>query len=181
MGSRLDTLIAALREAVRGNDPVRAVTARLEEAIRAPDALRAALPALGDGDETLLFEEEAVSIWHCCFHPHREVPPHEHRMPAIIGVFAGVEINTFYRCDGAGLERVSTRPVYAGETLAIGEAGVHSVRAGGTAASHAIHVYLGPLTAVERFLFDWESGAAQPFNEASFAALSRHVPVSGGA
>lgn len=173
-------LIAALREAGRADAPVRAVRARLEEAIRAPDAFRAALPALGDGDETLLFEDESVSIWHCRFHPDREVPPHEHRMPAFIGVFSGVEINTFYRRGGAGLERVSTQPVHVGETLAIGEAGVHSVRAGGQTASHAIHVYLGPLTAVERCLFDWESGAAQPLNDASFAAHSRHVPVPGG-
>jgi len=174
-GFDLDAFIAALRAAAAGERPGRAVRTLLQQAVGRPDALRAALSDLADGDETLLFEDDTVSIWHCRFHPEREVPPHEHRMPALIGVFAGTEANTFYRRGAAGLERVKTRRVAAGEVLAIGDAGIHSVSAAGTAPSHAVHVYLGPLSAVERSLFDWQTGAPRPLTDANFQTLTRRI------
>ena len=39
--------------------------------------------------------------------------------------------------------------------------------------SYAIHVYLAPLSTIERSLFDWDTGSALPFTDDNYARLER--------
>ena len=56
------------------------------------------------------------------------------------------------------MELSSVVEVTPGEVLSIGPSAIHSVACTGTEPSCGIHVYLGPLTRVERSLFDLGSG-----------------------
>lgn len=169
-----DSVVRDARAAASAARAARAVRALMQRLLADPEALAAALGPLGDADEAMLFEDASVSLWHCRFWPEREVPPHEHRMAAFIGVFRGAEMNTFYRRDAAGIRPVKHRRVAAGEVLSIGADGIHSVCAGGGGPSHALHVYLGPLSTVERSLFRWDTGEPVPFTDDHLASLTRH-------
>lgn len=173
MASPQDTLIRGARDAAAASDSTRVVRAFLKELLVDPDALVSTLGPLDDADEALLFEDETVSIWHCRFWPGQEVPPHEHRIPAFIGVCQGAESNTFYRRDATGIHPVKTQRIGVGEVLSIGSEGIHSVSAVGDGPSHALHIYLGPLSRVERSLFRWETGEPIPFTEESLVSLTR--------
>lgn len=177
METNRDMLIREARDAASATRATGAVRTLMKEALADPDALADALGSLDDKDEALLFEDDTVSVWHCRFWPGKEVPPHEHRMPAFIGVYRGAESNTFYRRDAAGLHAVKTRQVRAGQVLSIGSDGIHSVSATGDAPSHALHIYLGPLSRVERSLFRWETGEPLPFTDENFMALTRRDPA----
>jgi predicted metal-dependent enzyme (double-stranded beta helix superfamily) len=177
-GFDLDIFIGELRAAARGEDPARAVRRLMTDAFRDVDAVREAMAGFS-GEEEVLFEDDSVSIWYCGFDPRKHVPPHDHQTTATIGVYAGRENNHFYTTGKDGLERRSTRSVAPGEVIAIGPQAIHSVETADGEFSYAIHVYLGPLTTIERSLFDWDSGAALPFNDENYARLER--PSEAGA
>ena len=166
----LDTFVGALRRAAAGDAPVKAVRGLLGEAIADPARLSAAMPDFEE-DDTLLFEDETVTVYHVRFPIGLLVPPHDHRITAIIGVYDGAEENRLYRRGDPGLELVRTKRVGPGEILTIGPDGIHAVQADGGRASNAIHVYLGSLNTVGRFLYDWETGAPEPFTDEAYERL----------
>ncbi|MEM9418257.1 MAG: hypothetical protein AAGA25_04260 [Planctomycetota bacterium] len=135
--------------------------------------MAAAIPPR-EQDEVHLFEDGTVSIWNCRFQPNVVIPPHEHKMPVWIGVISGAEQNIFYRRDDDGLHEIGTRTIQPGEVVAISEDAIHAVTAEGDEPSDALHVYLGPLTQVERDLFDGVSGEVVPFTEENFERLKRN-------
>ena len=51
---------------------------------------------------------------------------------------------------------------------------VHAVTADGDGQSHAIHVYEGPLTQIQRSLFDWVTGEEVEFTMENFHAMARN-------
>ena len=171
-GFDLETFIAELRTAARQSDAEKRLRRLMTEAFRDVGAVRAAMSGFS-GEQEVLFEDDSVSIWYCGFDPRKHVPPHDHQTTATIGVYAGKENNHFYTSGAGGLEHRGTRTVAPGEVIAIGPDAIHSVETAEDEFSCAIHVYLGPLTRIERSLFDWESGAALPFNDKNYASLVR--------
>lgn len=168
----LDRLVAELRKSAAGDEAVREVRAIMKLAVRDPVVVAAAMPEF-DNDDEILFEDDSVSIWFVRFVPGIHVPPHDHQTTAFIGVYDGAEINHFYLREPERLVHKSTRRVAAGEVIALKPEGIHSVEAADGRPSLGIHVYLAPLTRIERSLFDWESGLPTPFNEDSFETMTR--------
>jgi len=168
----LDGLVADLRAAAGSDDARREVREIMTRAFRDPASVAKAIPEFENDDE-ILFEDDSVSIWLVRFVPGIHVPPHDHQTTAVIGVFDGAEINHFYLREPGRLARKSARRVAAGDVIALKPDGIHSVQAADGRPSLGIHVYLGPLTRIERSLFDWDSGAPTPFNEDSFEAMTR--------
>lgn len=169
-----EAFIAAVRNAASAAQPTKAVRALLEETLRDPEALAREMPEQAE-DEVHLYEDETVSIWSCRFRPTEVLPPHEHKMDVHIGVVSGCEKNILFHRTDEGLQHAQTKRVTAGEILSLGPDGVHAVTAGGGAPSHALHVYLGPLTKVSRSLFDWDTGASVPFTDENFERMKRPV------
>ena len=66
-----------------------------------------------------------------------------------------------------------TRRVGPGDVIALKPEGIHSVEAADGKPSCGIHVYLAKLTAIERSLFAWDSGEAQPFTDENYDAMIR--------
>ena len=171
-GFDLDTFVVDLREAALHEDAGKRVRRLMKAAFRDVDAVCQAMAGFS-GEEEVLFEDDSISIWYCGFDPCKHVPPHDHQTSATIGVYSGTERNHFYVVGEDGLEYKSTREVAPGEVIALGPHAIHSVETAGDEFSYAIHVYLGPLTKIDRSLFDWNSGAALPFDDANYARLER--------
>ena len=168
----LDRFIHELRQAAVTPRAEATVERIMRSAFRHPDAIRNAMSGY-EGEDELLFEDETVSVWYCGFDPDRHVPPHNHRTTAIIGVYRGEEINHFYQPGDGTLVRTASRELIPGSVLRMSPTAIHSVETAGDDWSYGIHVYLAPLTTISRSLFDWDTGAAEPFSEDRFAELTK--------
>ena len=168
----LDQLVEALRTAAASSDRSTEIRAVLRESLRGCEATADAIAAITE-DELLLHEDEFCSIWSCRYDSHTVLAPHEHRMPVHIAVYRGTELEVLYKREAEGLRHGGNKPVSAGELVSLGADAIHAVSAEGAEQSHAIHVYEGPLTKVERSLFDWTTGDKVEFTMANFHAMAR--------
>ena len=167
----LASLVERLRESALRENPASAVKAVLQNALHDPVQFRQSIPAFEEND-VILFEDECVSIWHCRFEPGHTVPPHDHQMTAVIGVYSGVERNVFFEHDASsGLTQVGEREVQAGQVLQIASKAIHSVACPSEEPCLGIHVYLGCLTEVDRSLFDTKNGEAMRFTDENYYRL----------
>ena len=88
----LQRLIADLRAAAAAADAHTRVRDIMTRALRDPDAVRAAMAGYS-GEEEILFEDDSLTVMYCGFDPAKHVPPHDHRMPVTIGVYAGADFS----------------------------------------------------------------------------------------
>lgn len=115
-------------------------------------------------DDVMLYEDATISIWHYRMPTGVVVPPHDHQVYAIIGVYEGVEANHFYTLKQGELVCDAINQVGQGTAILIQPDSIHSVQTGNNRRSCAIHIYLGAFTKVERSRFDWKTGEAMPLN-----------------
>ena len=168
----LDSFVAQLRDAALRDDAPKRVRALMTETFRDHASIRTAMSGFS-GEEEVLYEDDSVSIWYVGFDPARHVPPHDHQTRAFIGVYDGSEKNHFYLVGDGVLEHKTTKRVDPGDVISIGPDAIHSVETADDRFCYGIHVYLGPLTRIERSLFDWDSGAAELFTDEAYDRLLR--------
>ena len=169
-----ESFVEELRVAAGDSHPARAINTVMKKTVADPAALAAGVPDY-EGEELALLESDELSVYCVRFFAGQLVPPHNHRMPAFIGVYEGTEVNRLFRHDESGLTLVSEKRVGPGETLSIGGEGIHGVYTGDGKDSLALHVYLGSLKTTSRSLFDPESGREMPFTEENYQALLRSL------
>ena len=168
----INALITRSKEAATSEKPTQAIRALLQDLVSDPDALR---DGFDFDEETMLYEDENLSLWYTHFTPDIAVPPHEHKVNAHIAVYEGAQCNFLLKTGGARLEIAKAKRVSAGEVLSLGPDGVHAVIAAGDAVSRGIHIYQGELCKIERSLFDWETGDALALNDANYNASERRA------
>ncbi len=144
----------------------------LRESLLQANAFADAIAAMAE-DEVLLFEDETCSIWTCRYDADVVLAPHEHCMPVHIAVYRGTEVEVLYKQEQDRLRHGGNRRVSAGDVTRLGPDAIHAITAEGQGQSHAIHIYEGPLTQVERSLFDWTSGTEIAFTIENFHAMKR--------
>ena len=167
----LDDSIESLKEAALSSEPAIAVRRLMDAIFTDPEALAAALPTFED-DDVVLYEDNTVSIWHCRFQPNQAVPPHDHQMSAVIGVYAGTEVNVFFKADSGGrIEQSGRVEMMPGNVTSIGPSAIHAVECTSAEPSCGLHVYLGRLTTVDRTLFDIKTGESMPFTQGAYQRL----------
>jgi predicted metal-dependent enzyme (double-stranded beta helix superfamily) len=148
----LDDFIARCIEAHGEDEPRRAVREVLTRALTEADALAETLQP-SEAGFTLLHHTDDLTIIHVVWTPGMDIYPHDHRMWAAIGIYAGQEDNTFFRRSGPG-ERTLTES--GGKTLTVGDAVVlggdtiHAVHNPRRELTGAIHVYDGDFINQER-------------------------------
>ena len=174
MSFTIDSFVANLRAAATDRHAARAISAVMKEAVADPAAVASQVPEY-EGEELALLETDELSAYGARFFAGQLVPPHNHKIPAFIGVYEGTEVNRLFRHDASGLTLVTERHVGPGETLSIGGEGIHGVYAEGGRDSLALHVYLGSLKTVSRSLFDPETGREIPFTDENYQALLRRM------
>ncbi|MDU8929409.1 hypothetical protein RXV86_18605 [Alisedimentitalea sp. MJ-SS2] len=170
--SILDTLVENARKAATSDQPTPAIRQVLRDSLADRDTVADAIAATEE-DEVLLFEDDTCSIWSCRYDANVVFAPHEHCVPVHIAVYRGAEVQVLYHRDSNRLRHAANKTVPAGEIISLGADAVHAITAEGPGHSHAIHIYQGPLTRIERSLFDWTSGREIAFTIENFHALQR--------
>ena len=164
----LKDFISDSLSAANASDPVAALMDLLREPVGRADALLTALPET-DADETLLHASEGLTIYDIKLPPGILYPPHNHRMPVVIGFYAGCETNLIYQVSADGALKQVDRLDFEAPTVTILERDViHAITNFGDTPSRAIHYYLGDLLEVERDLWNPASGQKGPFDNDNY-------------
>ena len=141
----LDELLADCRAGSSESDPRRAIREVIQRAMTRPDAVGDALrPKLGGF--TLLLHEPDLTVLHVVWAPGMRIYPHDHRMWATIGIYAGREDNAFYRRatdDRSTLVESGGKQLGVGDVVTLGDDTIHSVANTSGVLTAAIHVYGG--------------------------------------
>lgn len=141
----LDELLADLRAGLRASDPRRVIREVLQRAMTRPDAVGDALRPQ-QGGFTLLLHEPDLTVLHVVWAPGMRIYPHDHRMWATIGIYAGREDNAFYRRatdDRSTLVESGGKQLGVGDVATLGDDTIHSVANTSGVLTAAIHVYGG--------------------------------------
>jgi predicted metal-dependent enzyme (double-stranded beta helix superfamily) len=168
----LEDYVAELRRAASSDTPSHAIRAVLKESQAHQAALAETIAALQE-DEVMMFEDETCSIWTCRYASDVVLAPHEHRMGVHIAVYRGTEVEVLYKREPGRLRHGGNTLVKQGDVVRLGPDAIHAITSDGHEQSIAIHVYEGPLTQVERSLFDWTTGAEVDFTMENFHAMAR--------
>ena len=165
--------VQSARSAAADTRPVSAVKTLMSLTFADPQGIAKAVGSLIPADECL-YEDDEVSVYWVRFAPHELVPPHNHRMPAFLGVYEGSEVNLLYRQVESGqLELAKRRILSPGDTMSMGGDGIHAVHTEDDLPSLGLHIYLGRLSTVSRELFDSETGQSMPFTDENYQMLVR--------
>jgi predicted metal-dependent enzyme (double-stranded beta helix superfamily) len=173
------------------DSPLHAVTRDILNASTGPDPLDRVRAVLDDytqrfhiagglvheeeSDELLLHASPNLTIYHITLTPGLQYPPHEHRMDALIGIYAGSETNFVYTLASDELEAPQRQDYFAPAVLQMTPDTVHSVANTGNARSGALHVYLGDLPATRRQMWNPDSNRAELFEDERYMAGARPV------
>jgi predicted metal-dependent enzyme (double-stranded beta helix superfamily) len=140
-----EELIAACVTANRETEPRLAVRDVVARAVSTPGAVGDALRP-ERGGLTLLHQAPDLTVVHVVWAPGMTLFPHDHRMWAVIGIYAGQEDNAFYRRSAPGartLVESGGKELAERDVVVLGDDTIHSVTNPLGVLTAAIHVYGG--------------------------------------
>jgi len=158
----VEDIVARCQTARDEHTPVLAVRDVLRELVADRPGLDRALGPVERGGITTLHHGPDLTVLQVAWTPGIALYPHEHRMWAVIGMYAGQEDNAFYRRAVGGLESTGGRELPAGEVLVLGDDVIHSVANPQRDFAVALHVYGGDFFAVERSEWDGATYEERP-------------------
>ncbi|HEV8390437.1 MAG TPA: hypothetical protein VGQ35_11375 [Dongiaceae bacterium] len=170
----VETFLPAAHEALASASPERAMRTLLDTTVKALHT-RPGKWIEHEDDEMLLVSSPALTVYHITLSPRIHYPPHEHRMPAMIGLYQGLETSFSYRRDGKALVQVARHDHAAPCVAALPDDVIHSVVNMGSARSAAIHVYFGDLTAAERSIWGLDLRAERRFDNRFYFEQARRL------
>jgi len=112
----------------------------------------------------LLHESPDITVLHGVWAPQMRLYPHNHNMSAVIGVYGGQEVNTFFRREQQGLAERGGREVREHEVVVLGSDVIHSVSNPLRAYTAALHVYTGDYLHTERSEWGPDTLEERPFD-----------------
>lgn len=127
----------------------------------------AVLAALGPPTEAgldVLHRSPALTIFAAKWAPRMNLPPHDHRMWALIGIYTGREDNIFWSREDGHLRARSASALFEGDVAALPVAAVHSVTNPLLRFTGGLHIYGGDFFHITRSQWDPETLAEQPSN-----------------
>lgn len=170
----LESFLSDAHRALASASPERTVRALLDAAVEALHT-RSSRWIEHDEDEMLLVSSPELTVYHIALSPRVHYPPHEHRMPAMIGLYQGSETSFSYRRDGRALVQTERHDHAAPCIAALPADVIHSVVNMGSERSAAIHVYFGDLTAVERSIWDLDLREERRFDNRFYFEQARRL------
>ena len=170
----IDDLRATLAE--RSRQPMKEVVAR---AVADPAAL---IRAIGEPDKAgvqVLHKSPDITVMNLLWAPKQLALPHDHRMAAVIGMYAGREDNMFWRRipnpEKFQIEAAGGTALGTGDVTVLGRDVIHSVVNPLAKISGAIHVYDGDFFAIQRSMWDAETLVEQSYD---MNAVARGMPFT---
>jgi predicted metal-dependent enzyme (double-stranded beta helix superfamily) len=141
----LDQLVADCRTARSDIQPSLAVRDVVKRAVSEPATAADALRPV-QGGLTLLYHDDDLTIINVVWTPHMAIYPHDHRMWAVIGIYAGQEDNAFFRRAAPGaptLTEIGGKQLFESDVAVLGDDTIHRVHNPRDTLTAAIHVYGG--------------------------------------
>ncbi|HJY78853.1 MAG TPA: hypothetical protein VKE95_19580 [Burkholderiales bacterium] len=180
----LERFIADCQAAHAADPSHKAVREVLARALQEP---RSVLKGLGEPTRAAigsLYRSAGLTILNVVWAPRMTVPPHNHHMWAVIGIYTGREDNIFWRrlpdgrVEAAGAQSLGER-----DAAPLGREIIHSVTNPIARLTGAIHIYGGDFFAVQRSEWDAETLAEQPYDSAKtlryFEEANRSLATTG--
>jgi predicted metal-dependent enzyme (double-stranded beta helix superfamily) len=160
----IEQLVDDCRAALRDSMPAAAIKEVVARIVAQPADLVSVLGAPRRAGLFPIHQSADLTILNVVWAPGMSIYPHDHRMWAVIGVYAGTEDNVFYRRTPEGLVRAAARRLEAGATAMLGAETVHAVANPLGSSTGAIQVYGGDFFGVSRSEFDPLTLAERPFD-----------------
>jgi predicted metal-dependent enzyme (double-stranded beta helix superfamily) len=134
----------------------------LERALARPNEIAAALPA-SEAEFLPLYTSAELSIFKFVWGPSMAVPPHDHLMWAVNGIYVGEEDNMFYRRTSDGIVRTGGRRVGLGQSAMLGADVIHAVtNPNSRVGTGSIHIYGGDYMRKQRSVWDPDTHEQRP-------------------
>lgn len=148
----LDDFLARCQDARAEGEPRRATREVLTRALVDCTAVADAM-APTEAGFTVLHHAPDLTVLHVVWAPGMHIYPHDHRMWAAIGIYAGQEDNTFFRRSGPGertLVESGGKRLATGDAVVLGDDTIHGVANPLDRLTAAFHVYGGDFVAQPR-------------------------------
>lgn len=123
-----DMFIAECRRSLDEDEPQLAVRDVVARAISNPAAVERERGVADGWRVEVLYNDEDLTIMHFVWPPSVDLFPHEHKMWSTVGIYGGIEDNTYYRRAGHSIEANGYRRGEVGDVLLMGVDGIHSVQ-----------------------------------------------------
>lgn len=167
----VDAFIAECQVALHDAEPRLAVKEVLSRALSDPGPVAAALPVT-KAELTPLYASPELTVLKVAWAPGMSLPPHDHLMWAVIGIYGGDEDNAFYRRTPEGIVLSGGKQLTTSDTAVLGDNTIHAVT---NPRRHeytgAIHVYGGDFLNKPRSIWDAETLEEQPATGDRFQRL----------
>jgi predicted metal-dependent enzyme (double-stranded beta helix superfamily) len=160
----VEAFVADCRAALAESQPALAVKELVERAVSSPSQIDAALGTANEGGLRCLLHAQDLTVLQFVWPPNVELFPHDHRMWAANGIYAGTEENAFFRRRDRGLERAGGKSLHAGEVALLGAEAIHAVANPSGSYTAAIHVYGGDFFDTPRSQWDPATFTETPFD-----------------
>lgn len=152
-------------------DGQKALRELVREAVTDPAGIVAELGEPTSAGISPLYRGPDLTVINFVWAPYMTLLPHNHNMPAIIGIYGGREDNMFWRrvphADNApGIEAAGAKSLGPGDIASLGPDIIHSVANPIAKFTAAIHVYAGDFfdPPAPRSQWDHESLVEQPWD-----------------
>jgi len=156
----LDQFVADCHAALKQDRSPNAVREIVARAVSDPAAVLKALGEPTRGEMKALYRSDELTVLNLVWAPNMMLPPHNHLMWAVIGIYTGREDNIFWRrlpdTDGSRVEAAGARSLSEKDAVPLGHDIIHSVTNPIPRLTAAIHVYGGDFFGVKRS--EWDPG-----------------------
>lgn len=159
-----EQFIEDCRAAIKGKDAQAVIRQHVERAIREPSQLMRILGEPNRAGVDTIYKADDLTILNLRWGPGMVIRPHDHRMWAVIGIYSGREVNTFFRRNERGLTQHGTKELNAKDVAPLGAAIIHGVTNPLGQITGALHVYGGDFFATPRSEWNPETLQEQPYN-----------------
>ncbi len=140
----------------------------LREALRDKTAFEKQIGFSEQSGIDVLHRSDELTVLNVIWAPRMQVTPHNHNMWAVLGVYRGRELNTFWqrKNDSGELKQQGQKIISQGEVSCFGEKVIHSVCNPLNQYSAAIHIYGGDFFAMPRSEWDAQGRVERPYDSA---------------
>lgn len=158
----LARFIDACRQAVEASPDQAAVRDLVAGAVADPSALMQAIGEPARAGFHTLYRSDTLTILNLVWGPYMTLPPHDHGIWAMIGIYGGREDNIFWRRIAepgrpSRVEAAGAKALATGDVAPLGRDIVHSVLNPIGKLTGALHVYGGDFFHPDRHEWDAET------------------------